>query len=147
MNKETEVYWIHCQGTHYCPAQPVSQKPRQVECFQGDWFRPGFHEEENINGDWGLSGDAYFAISETLPYKLHWDALTKLQSKMSKEVKNYDCIDLVVGDGDDDLTAPLLAFATAHHDCERWDSLAALSPTIPSTQGQPDKPFCNRNQS
>ena len=30
---------------------------------------------------------------------------------MSKEVKNYDCIDLVVGDGDDDLTAPLLAFA------------------------------------
>ena len=30
-----------------------------------------------------------------------------------KEVQNYDCIDLDVGDGDgdDDLTAPLLAFA------------------------------------
>ena len=33
--------------THYCPAQPVPQMPRQLEYFHCYWYRPGFHEGEN----------------------------------------------------------------------------------------------------
>ena len=63
-----------------------------------------------------------------------------------KEVQNYDCIDLDVGDGDDDLTAPLLAFAQLTTIVGVETPLLHYHQPSHSTQGQPDKPCSNRNQ-
>ena len=40
--KETAIGLIPLPGTHYYPAQPVLQMPRQLDCFQGDDTRLGF---------------------------------------------------------------------------------------------------------
>ena len=36
---------MHCQRTHYYPAQPDPQKPRHLDVSICDNYRPGFHEE------------------------------------------------------------------------------------------------------
>ena len=36
---------MHCQRTHYYPAQPDPQKPRHLDVSICDKYRPGFSEE------------------------------------------------------------------------------------------------------
>ena len=49
--KETAIGLIPLPGTHYYPAQPVLQMPRQLDCFQGDDTRLGFWQGRTNSHD------------------------------------------------------------------------------------------------
>ena len=98
MNKETELNWLHCQRTHYYPAQPVPQMPRQLEYFHWDWSRPGFHEGENNNH---FSVDVWSSVSMILlitksdlskPFKPFWMVVFNVIPQVLQDPKNTTTI-------------------------------------------------------